>query len=233
LKHWDDRSRKQRARDLAALKRKGPTREPYDAVLIVCEGAKTEPQYFGEMRAKLRLASTNVVITGEGATDPIGIVNTAIALFAADPIYDRVYCVFDRDTHATYRPALEKIAATRLRREGGKRGAGVARFAAITSVPCFEYWLLLHYEYTTRPYERVGRHSACDRLIHELKSHGHLPDYGKGAKGLYKETAPRLETAMNHARRALAAAESGGTDNPTTRVHELVEYLVALAARRP
>jgi len=221
------------AREIKALKRAGPTREPYDAVLIVCEGAKTEPNYFGEMRTALRLASANIVVTGKGGTDPMSVVNNAIQRFKADPVYDRVYCVFDQDTHTTYQAALEKIAATPLRKNGSRRNADIARFEAITSVPCFEYWLLLHYAYTTKPYKQVGQRSACDRLIHDLKHREHLPNYGKGAKGLYKQTAPLLDDAIRNAKRALLAAESAATDNPTTHVHELVAYLRSLAQQRP
>lgn len=50
-----DRSRK-------SLKRPGPKREPYDRVLIVCEGEKTEPNYLKEMIAHFQLSSANVAI---------------------------------------------------------------------------------------------------------------------------------------------------------------------------
>ena len=35
----------------------------------------------------------------------------------------------------------------------------------------------------------------------------------------------RLESAKKNAARAVKSAEDSGTDNPTTRVHELVSFL--------
>jgi hypothetical protein len=40
--------------------RRGPTREPYDVVLIVCEGAKTEPNYFKRLKLAYRLSNANI-----------------------------------------------------------------------------------------------------------------------------------------------------------------------------
>jgi hypothetical protein len=56
----------------------------------------------------------------------------------------------------------------------------------------------------------------------------YLPDYNKGAKGLFEKLLDRLETAKKHAAQSLAAANANSTDNPSTRVHELVAYLQQL-----
>lgn len=52
------------------------------AVLIVCEGAQTEPCYFERLKQTLGLAATvDIVIDGNtGYTDPVGLVNAAQAL---------------------------------------------------------------------------------------------------------------------------------------------------------
>ena len=42
---------------------------------------------------------------------------------------------------------------------------------------------------------------------------------------LFSELLPKLEDAKENAKKANQAAEAGNTDNPTTRVHELVDYL--------
>ncbi len=47
--------RHSRARSGRDLKRKTPNRPPYDRILIVCEGAKTEVNYFEEIRQEARL----------------------------------------------------------------------------------------------------------------------------------------------------------------------------------
>ncbi len=42
------------------LKRRGPKKQPYDRVLIVCEGAKTEPTYFRELCDHYQLSTANI-----------------------------------------------------------------------------------------------------------------------------------------------------------------------------
>jgi hypothetical protein len=88
------------ARLSAALRRRGPTREPYDRILIVCEGEKTEPDYFEDLRRHFRLSSANIEIAeNDEGSNPINVVDCAIKRYRSDRGYDRVYCVFDRDRH--------------------------------------------------------------------------------------------------------------------------------------
>ena len=56
--------------------RRGPTREPYDRVLIVCEGERTEPLYLGELADHYRLSTANFKVVGRGA-DPKTVVREA------------------------------------------------------------------------------------------------------------------------------------------------------------
>jgi hypothetical protein len=53
-------------------------------VLIVCEGKKTEPQYFDNMRNELRLKKfVEVHVDGKlGSSDPVSVVDYAILLEA-------------------------------------------------------------------------------------------------------------------------------------------------------
>ncbi len=53
---------KRKARTAASLKRKRAKRSPYDMVLIVCEGEKTEPNYFRALIDDLQLNTANIVI---------------------------------------------------------------------------------------------------------------------------------------------------------------------------
>lgn len=209
-------------REPTSLGRKVAKRQPYEYVLIVCEGEKTEPNYLRELIAIEQLSSANVVIYGDGGSAPINVVNDAIARFEANPEYDRVYCVFDRDTHASYFDALNKLNATTLSKKVGGKRAGEARLEAITSVPCFEYWVLLHFEFTTAPFQNY------DALRPRLRRCPGLTDYDKGRLGLYTDLKPRQADALRHAERANAAARDSSTDNPTTQIHRLVRELCAL-----
>ena len=66
-----------RRRTAADYARRGPAREPYDLVLIVCEGTKTEPFYFDGLRVAERLSSANIKVTPAVGSDPMSIVQYA------------------------------------------------------------------------------------------------------------------------------------------------------------
>jgi len=216
----DDLHRKRKARRAKELARRKSSRAPYDRVLIVCEGSKTEPNYLRELIDYLRLSSANVEVDGDSGSSPINVVKHAKLRYreeqAKGDAFDRVFCVFDKDAHSTYAEAMRALS--------GLKPRGV--FQSIPSVPCFEYWLLLHFAYSTRPYHASGRRSACDCLIGELRNY--MPGYAKGGKGIFEQVMAQTDQAVAFSERALQAAEKAGTDNPTTRMHELAEYLKRL-----
>ena len=216
-----------RRRSRESLVRRGPRREPFERVLIVCEGEKTEPNYLRELIAHYQLSSANVEIVGDGGAAPISVVEQALALFRKDLDYNAVFCVFDRDGHESYGRALQCMqAASPLERRLGRRKSGAARFEAITSNPCFEYWILLHYQYTTAP---MLRFSDVEPRLRLIPAHA---AYEKGAKGLFACTQDKLETAVTHADRANAHASEHDTDNPTTQMSSLIRYLRELAEKK-
>jgi len=55
-----------------------------------------------------------------------------------------------------------------------------------------------------------------------------LPRYAKAARGVFFELEDRLEEAKARAARALEDARATGAFNPSTEVHELVDYLQSL-----
>ncbi len=210
----DNLFHKRKERKAELLRRRRAMKAPYDVILIVCEGGKTEPNYFSELKKAFRLSNANVRICGRGA-DPLNVVNFAIESFRQEPEFDRVYCVFDRDRHTTYDAALDKVRRARL-------GKGTKIFA-IPSVPCFEFWLLLHFLYTTKPFDAPPGDPICSRVIEELKKH--LPTYQKGKHDIFNKTQDRLNDAISNASRVEQFHQTSGTDNPSTCVQSLVEYL--------
>ena len=213
----ESRFQKRKARGMRELTRREHKQAPYDKVLIVTEGKKTEPEYFNDLKKYYRIHSANIKIDGSGNSSPESVVKYGKKLYederSTGDAFDRVYFVFDKDTHLTYPQALDEIK--RYRRKN--------TFFAINSVPCFEYWLLLHFIYTTEPFTAAGKLSAADQVIRKLKKY--CPHYDKSASGLFTKLYEKLEMAKSNAVNALQAADQTGTDNPSTRVHELVEYL--------
>jgi len=70
------------------------TREVRQRFLIVCEGEKTEPNYFRSFRVPRDVIEVDVQGLGE---DPSKLVNSAKELKEQEE-YDQVWCVFDRDS---------------------------------------------------------------------------------------------------------------------------------------
>jgi hypothetical protein len=89
----------------------------------------------------------------------IALWRTALALYEEDALtgdsFDQVYCVFDRDRHTTFDAAVQR---TKDLSAAGKP------LLAITSTPCFEVWLLLHFCYSDQPFHPIGRKSVGDQV---------------------------------------------------------------------
>lgn len=224
----DDLHHKRKAKK--EISRKKASCAPYEKVLIVCEGGKTEPIYFEEIRDYHEISLANVEVTGECGSDPMSVVHHAIKLYGAEldknpeEGFDRVYCVFDRDSYhqqgRKYQEALAKLKQLRAK-----------KFYAINSVPCFEYWFILHFDRTTKSYSNRGSKSVAGVVLSELMSH--WPQYEKAMEGTYQyllkqqEQAKRTnkKSAKENAEYALAEAAATGASDPITHVHELVDYL--------
>lgn len=216
----DDLFHKRKARLAESHRREKAKRAPYERVLIVCEGMKTEPNYFRALRSELGLHPANVVIEDKkSGLDPKGLVDFALQTYRKDKDYENVFCVFDKDKHASYPAALDKIRETRLKD---------ATLHAITSIPCFEVWILLHFIYTTHVFRAAGQDSDCALVIDELDKEGRIPGYEKGSNDIFDALLDKLETAVKNAERLEKYHLSSGTDNPSTIVHKLVHHLKGL-----
>ena len=206
--------RKGRQRSTSSLRRRYmPIQEQRSGALtlIVCEDSVASPAYLNH--CKLEWRSTGVEIHGEqcGAS-PRTVVEYATrvkkervrkARRGGPPVYDQVWCVFDRDQHANIHQAVN------MAKDNGIRIA--------LSTPCFEVWLILHFEYTTRLFH------DCTEVIRRLNGHlGTL--YDKRAMPM-DELFPVLDTAMIHAGRLRANNEATATDNPLTDVDKLIDEI--------
>ncbi len=214
----EDLHHRRKKRKIESLKRVSLGRESYDVVLIVCEGAKTEPGYLNDLKDELKLSNANIKVIGHG-TDPLTLVEFAIEEYNKYREYDKIYCVFDQDEHKSYHFALDEI-----NRFNSK---GIPIFS-ITSVPCFEFFLLSHYVYSTRSYKRSGKKSAGEQLCSELKRY--IPNYKKGYPNIYDVTKSKLPTAIKNVKK-IEKEQSINGHNPSTNFYQLVEYLQELKSK--
>ena len=133
-----------------------------------------------------------------------------------------VYCVFDQDKHTTFDSSVQR---TKDLYSAGKP------FVAITSTPCFEVWLLLHFGYSDQPFHPAGKKSVGDQVIATLKTKPGFADYGKGQKGIYGQLIAKLADALTHAERLRKHKLATGSRNPATDMDELVKTIRLLAAK--
>jgi hypothetical protein len=119
-------------RQARKLERKAGARPPYPRVLMVCEGAETEPNYLEEIRQSKRIPSAHwTILPSELGTGPEKVVEYAERRAREDGTWDEIYCVFDRDDHAhrlrpmlrTLVPPAFRASHTRTRPDRGKAKA--------------------------------------------------------------------------------------------------------------
>lgn len=215
-------SRRHRVRPESDLARRGPTRQPRECVLIVCEGTETEPNYLGSLRRGIGLNTVEVEIVGQGA-EIIGVVDEAIRLRkqrAAEAEesnrrapFDEVWCVVDTECcpdNPSWDRGVDRASATGLK--------------LAWSNPCFDYWLLLHFE-------RIGRSFAGFAAIPPFRNK-HLKNYSKSVD-YFDQLAHRIPAAIDHSRQIHRSQWQNTPKsidcNPATTVHELVERLLEVA----
>jgi len=185
--------------------RKIHTRDLIERILIVCEGEKTEPNYFRKF-----LIDENkcyVKTTGEGY-NTVRLVQKAIKVQKESmPPYNKVWCVFDRDSF----PAKDFNKAIK---EAKKKGIEVAY-----SNEAFELWYFLHFDYCDSAMSRDQYQEKLSDLL------GHK--YEKNCETMYQELLYIQLMAIRNAERLLNSYDSFNPENnnPSTTVHKLVEEL--------
>lgn len=190
------------------LQRRSGNQAPKEFILIVVEGEKTEYNYFQSLKQDLRLSTVQIKVeaaSGGKSGDARKLVETAKELKEKkNP--DRLYCVFDGD-----RPEFKDAVIQ----------AKKSQLSAVTSVPCFEIWFLLHYCDTSSPF------SSCQQVSQRLEPY--LIKAGILKKGdRYQKNLSLYQPLKDYQATAIQRAEKltkTGQDNPSTQVHELVKYL--------
>jgi hypothetical protein len=188
-----------------------------DRILIVCEDSVAGCQYFKDFRSDLRLSNLDVHICGEECgSAPTSVYEYAVQEYNRDKkengddnAYDKVYCVFDRDQHADFARAMDAI-----------KRAGVP-FQAIPSYPCFELWILMHFEASSAPLPK------CDDAIKKIKQHlsGYKKNEGKFKK-IYPIIKEQTSDAIKNSKQVLKEVQQVQAENPSTLIHVIAEHLI-------
>lgn len=189
-------------RDLRRVKNK---RHEKPSILILCEGEKTEPNYY----KSFRVSNLSVSIEGIGI-DPYNLVKKAVERKAE---YDQIWCVFDRDD---------------ISKKKFNQAVSLAKSEKIEiaySIECFELWYILHFEYLDAAIHRKQYFKKLSTLLNEK--------YKKNDAHIYNKLSDNLQkTAIKNSKKLLRTYNQKNhyDNNPSTTVHNLVmelnKYLV-------
>jgi hypothetical protein len=185
--------------------RKVNTREVRQRFLIVCEGEKTEPNYFNSFRVQKDVIKIDVEGVGE---NPSKLVESAKELKKRED-YDQVWCVFDRDNWLPqdFNNAIQN--------------AENQNFNVAYSNEAFELWYVLHFEFLNTG---IPRSDYCKKLTNLMGK-----KYKKNSEEIYDELIDKQDIAIKNSRKLLQVHKDRKTpvkdSNPSTTVHLLVEEL--------
>ena len=157
-----------------------------DNILILCEGEKTEPNYFNSIKRKYRLSNVKIEWLGSN-TDTI--TQKAIE-HRLD--YSQIWCVFDRDSFnaQNFNRAFQMIAK-------------YPNIYIAYSNESFELWYLLHFNYYDT---EISRKQYCKLLDNLLGT-----KYQKNSPKMYDLICDKENIAIKNAKQLL---NSYSTYNP-------------------
>lgn len=188
----------------ATYKRPNNVYKPRLRLLIVCEGSKTEPNYF----KKFPIPPESVIdVCGIGA-NTISLVREAIRLKSLKT-YDQVWVVFDKDsfTNEQFNSACQLAESNHINKA--------------YSNEAFELWYILHFCYLDTA---ITRNDYCSKLSGKnFLNH----KYRKNSETIYDELLSRQGDAIRNSKTLLAKYDPPrpSLDKPSTNVHLLVELL--------
>jgi hypothetical protein len=184
--------------------------------LIVCEGEKTEPNYFEKFKRKFGNVIFEIDCEGKGY-NTLRVIEEAIKIRDKNQKYNRVWAVFDKDgfSENDFNSAIQK--------------AKVNNIGCAWSNEAFELWYLLHFQYRNTSMSREDYKKTIENEINK-KTSGFV--YKKNSTEMYEilikygnqtqaiKNAEKLSHQYNN--------QSFANHNPRTQVYELVKQLIGL-----
>jgi hypothetical protein len=186
--------------------------------VIASEGAVTEPKYFNDLKERWhnpRIHIEVVVRDNPGLSSPEHVLGELDRFRREYHLHegDQLWLVMDRDPQSWTNETLRVVARECQRR----------RYSLAVSNPCFEIWLLLHFEDV--PNQGAARRQELIRNAKRLL---------KSEVARHCSTSgPHIDNFIPHTEKAIARAEALDTSPRArwpsqlgTRVYRLVKQLV-------
>ena len=186
--------------------------------LIVCEGKKTEPNYFNGLKKKINqkygnkvdVLIPNIDIKGTGMNTTSLVKYTQKTVNHANKVYGQVWVVFDKDD---YNDEQFDLAVDNC------------NYNVAWSNPNFELWLLAHFK-------KVNRYISKDDVLQELSKEFQkkcLGDYTKNDTNIFDKVTSegKLHTAIKNCEYMEELKKDGQASqrNPMTKVYKIVNGL--------
>lgn len=198
-------------------KRKKPgTRKIQKRLFIICEGMadKSESAYFKSLLKDCNFVGDKVVVKVKDTNKNTGKELVREAIKAKEFKFDDAWVVYDMDGYTKHAETFSLANNKNIK----------IAFSAIS----FEYWILLHFEYTTKSF------SKSEEIIKHLKTKKYI-DYSKGDKSIYCQIKCNLEESIARAqniRKSQLSSVSSNTPiykiNPYTNIDELINEILSL-----
>lgn len=216
--------------DVESSRRQG-NRPKRRSILIVCEGEKTEPNYFESFRKKLVGGEGDRIHVVGAGDNTLGLVEKAKQLIeerccCEEPPFYHVWIVFDKDDFPDSR--FDNTVAAIQHEDAKFKSGKYPHWHAAWSNEAFELWYLLHFQETLGG--AMNRTSLCKLLSEYFKDEfGCTAGYRKNNPNVFELLYSRMTTAIQRGERVFkqCAEKAPHACNPATRVFELVKQLQA------
>ena len=186
--------------------------------LIVCEGKKTEPNYFNGLKRRINekyenkvdVLIPNIDVKGTGMNTTSLVKYTQKTVNHANKVYGQVWVVFDKDDYndEQFDSAIDNC-----------------NYNMAWSNPNFELWLLAHFKKVNR---YVSKDDVLQELSKEFQKKG-LGDYTKNDINIFDKVTSegKLHTATKNCEFMEELNKDGQASqrNPMTKVYKIVDGL--------
>lgn len=197
----------------------------HNKMYIYCEGAKTEPSYISSYISEFASDKAKVLsIEPTRKNTPIQLVEEAIKKKEKCFSGDEFWVVYDRESVSKYSKENHKIALDKAKANG---------INVVISNVCFEFWILLHFEETTKTFSSYENLMNSSNLKDYLKRVG-IRKYDKGSDELYHKINKGVAYARQRAKSvnsSVSQVAAMGVEpyelNPYSNVYELLDAIDA------
>ncbi len=197
-------------------KRKSSVRDPYKKIVIAMEGNRTEPLYFNEVKKKFRSSAVKVELLTRDESDtrsaPVHVIEQLNSYKKNNRLLDtdKLWLVIDRDRWP--QEQLHDVASR----------CSTSRYYLGVSNPCFEIWLVLHYEdlsgITSPEKEQLLSTQTTKEKWSEI--------YSRKRIGSYSQIIEQINNAIINAQNLDRDRTSRWPNSIGSRVYKLAESII-------